>query len=115
MVLFRVSEALKGNEEALKAAIAQGPEPEATLQAVKLIAEWGAKIQGRDAIFHATRCFVIAAEDADGNEVKKWIFAVVHRRPLRQAFEQLRGNGGGKAVGLLFERDAAPRSQAAKK
>eukprot|EP00959_Pyramimonas_sp_CCMP1952_P073533 1536799-Pyramimonas_sp.AAC.1 len=67
--------ALKGNEEALKAAIAQGPEPEATLQAVRLITEWGGEIQGRNTTFHATRCFVIATEDADGNEVKQWIFA----------------------------------------
>ncbi|CAK0796757.1 unnamed protein product, partial [Prorocentrum cordatum] len=105
----------QAGKEAMNAAIAQGPKPEATVLAVKTIIELGSKVQDRDAIFHATRCFVIASEDAEGNAVKKWIFAIMRHRQLHQTFETLRGNGGGRAVGLQFERDAAPRSQAATK
>ena len=115
MVLYRVSEALQNNEEAVKAAIAQGPDPEATVKAMKTILEWGGKVQEPETIFHATRCFVITTDDAEGNEVKKWIFAVCHHSELHQSFETLRDNGGGRAAGLQLERDSAPRSQAAKK
>ncbi|CAK0821997.1 unnamed protein product [Prorocentrum cordatum] len=114
MVLYRITEALQANEAAVEAAIQQGPDPSATKQAVKCIAEWSTRVQDTTTIFHATRCFMVTTQDTANHEVKKWIFATCHHPELQQAFMQLRDNGGALAAGLLLERDTAPRSKAAK-
>eukprot|EP00959_Pyramimonas_sp_CCMP1952_P111084 2323833-Pyramimonas_sp.AAC.1 len=86
MVLYRITEALQANEAAVEAAIQQGPDPGATKQAVKCIAEWSTRVQDTTKIFHATRCFMVTTQDTANHEVKKWIFAICHHPELQQAF-----------------------------
>ena len=116
MVLFRLAEVMTANKDKILEASAQGPEPQDTQKAIKLLLDQGAVACEKEFKMTATRCFFIKTEDGAGKELTKWIFALNHPNhiDLKMAFNLIRNNGCLVAIGISLEADTGPRSKAAK-
>ncbi|CAK0862435.1 unnamed protein product, partial [Prorocentrum cordatum] len=103
--------------EGVRAAVAQGPQPAESKEALRLVVESGKSSNNKEAKLKATRCFDYQTKtDVDGKTVEetKWVFADMSHPPLMQAMCCMRENGGLQSVIAALEDDSAPRSKAAK-
>ncbi|CAK0795511.1 unnamed protein product [Prorocentrum cordatum] len=117
MLLFRLSEAVEGKLEDVRAAVAQGPQPVESKEALRLVVNLGKSLNNKEVRLKATRCFDVQTKtDVDGKTVEetKWIFAAMAHPPLMQAMYCLKENGGLQSVNIVLEDDTAPRSKDAK-
>eukprot|EP00959_Pyramimonas_sp_CCMP1952_P464827 9487269-Pyramimonas_sp.AAC.1 len=97
MLLSRLSEAIEGKLEDVRAAVAQGPQPAESKEAMRLAVEFGKSLNSKEVQVIATRCFDVQTKtDVDGKTVEgtKWIFAAMAHPPLLQAMYCLKVNGG---------------------
>jgi len=117
MLLYRLSEVIESKYEEVRTAVAQGPHPEVTKEALLLVVEFGKSLNDKEVQLKSTRCFDVQIKtEVDGKTVEqtKWIFAAMSNGSLMQAMYHLKMNGGLKAVNVILEDDHAPRSKAAK-
>ncbi|CAK0805817.1 unnamed protein product [Prorocentrum cordatum] len=117
MLLFRLSEAIEGRFEDVRAAVAIGPRSAELKEALRLAVEFGKSLNDKEVKLTATRCFDVRTKtDVEGKTVEetKWAFAAMSHPPLTQAMCCLKGGGGPQSANAVLEGDSAPRSKAAK-
>ncbi|CAK0846574.1 unnamed protein product [Prorocentrum cordatum] len=117
MLLFRLSEAVGDRLEEVKAAVAQGANPQKSALALMTLVEFGKSLKDPEVKLKATRCFdARVTKTIDGKEVEeaKWIFAAMSHPAATSALHVLKANGGVKSASLILEDDEAPRSKTAK-
>eukprot|EP00959_Pyramimonas_sp_CCMP1952_P397987 8338863-Pyramimonas_sp.AAC.1 len=111
MLLFRLSEAVGARLEEVKAAVAQGTNPQESASALTTLVEFGGGLKDSEVKLKATRCFdAKVTSTIDGEEVEeaKWIFAAMAHPTVTAALYVLKANGRLKSVSLILEDDEAP-------
>ncbi|CAK0838736.1 unnamed protein product [Prorocentrum cordatum] len=93
ILLFRLSEAIEGRIEDVLAAVAQGPHPAESKEALRLAVEFGKSLNDKEAKLKATRCFDVQTKtDVDGKTVEETKWSKAAKELERTVFK---GGGGG--------------------